>query len=193
MKRFMTIISALSVLTVASSAFAQGIGWTISESLTDPFVNTGPAGAPGTLSTLYLHYACNTTPPAGPGQGMTAMEADLSLAPIAPLGVMNGFLNAGTANEKLLLVIGGCPAAPLLAGSLLYINTGLGLDVCLQASADNGFNLTVDCDGNGWDNAVVGYNSTGNPPCQNWVDTQCPDGSTSVENDTWGGIKSLYR
>jgi glycosyltransferase involved in cell wall biosynthesis len=102
MKRFMTIISALSVLTVASSAFAQGgIGWTISSSAADPHVNTGTAGGPGTLTTLFLHYACNNTPPSGPGTGMTAMEADLSTTPLAPLAVMNGFLNAGTANQKL--------------------------------------------------------------------------------------------
>jgi hypothetical protein len=188
MKRFMTIISALSVLTVASSAFAQGIGWTISSSAADANANTGTAGAPGTLTTLFLHYACNNTPPSGPGTGMTAMEADLSVAPLAPLAVMNGFLNAGTANQKLLLVVGGCPTGPLVAGSLLYLNTGIPLNICLQASADNGFNLTVDCGGNGWDNGYTGYAENGASPCSTPL---CP--TVSVEDETWGGIKSLYR
>lgn len=182
------ILAMLAALTT-SSAFAQGIGWALSASDTDPYMNTAPPGAPGTLTTLWLHYECNLTPPAGPGVGMTAMEADLSVTPLAPIAVLNGFLNAGTSNEKLLLVVGGCPPAPVVAGSLLFLNDGQGFSVCLVPSADNGFNLTVDCGGTGWDNGVWGFSSTTAPPCHidncSFVD--------SVRDDTWGGIKTLYR
>jgi hypothetical protein len=87
-----------------------------------------------------------------------------------------------------LLVVGGCPPGPLVAGSLLYLETGLGLDVCLVPSADNGFNLTVDCGGTGWDNGVVGFNSMGQSPCGSG-----PCEAISVDDQSWGGIKSLYR
>jgi hypothetical protein len=188
MKRLLSLAVLACLLVTPSITSAQGLGWTLSGSAVDVHANTGVAGAPGTLTTLYLHYACNYTPPNGPGTGMTAMEADLSAIPLAPIAVLNGFLNAGTANEKLLLVVGGCPGGPLVAGSLLYLETGVGLDVCLVPSADNGFNLTVDCGGTGWDNTVVGFNSMGQGPCDSGL---C--GITSVSERSWSGIKSLYR
>ena len=194
MKRFMAMIAALSVLTVASSAVAQGDGifavkWTLSASAVDPFLNTGAPGTPGTLTTLYLWYQCNVTPPTPGGQGMTAMEADLSgAAPLAALTPMNGFLNAGSNPQQLLLVVGGCPNGNVVAGSIPYLNTGAGLNVCLVPSADNGWNLTVDCDGGGWDNGVIGYSEVGDP-CE--TTGLCHE--DSVENETWGGVKSLYR
>jgi hypothetical protein len=90
-----------------------------------------------------------------------------------------------------LLVVGGCPPGPLVAGSLLYLETGLGLDVCLVASADNGFNLTVDCGGTGWDNDFVGFSSAGSPPCATPV--LCVPPGLSIEPRSWAGIKSIYR
>jgi hypothetical protein len=194
MKRFMTMISALSVLTVASSALAQGdglywVGWTLSASNADAFENTGTPGQPGTLKTVYLWYQCNITPPAGPGTGMTAMEADLSgAAPLAALTPMNGFLNAGANPQQLLLVVGGCPDGDVVAGSLLYLNSGVGLNICLVPSAANNWSITVDCDQGGWDNGVIGYSEVGDP-CA--TPSFCVE--TSVEDETWSGIKSLYR
>jgi hypothetical protein len=147
---------------------------------------------PGTLTTLYIWYACNTTPPAGPGVGMTAMECDLSEMPLAPLFLMNGFLNSANMPDYLLLVIGGCPAAPLLAASMIYLNTGAGHNVYLIPSKANDHNLTVDCGGNGWPNQFIGYSEIG-PPVQNFVGEMCGFGTVSVEDHSWGGVKALYR
>ena len=193
MKRFMTVVSALSVLTVTSSGLAQGdgtfsVGWTLSASAVDPFLNTGTPGAPGTVTTLYLWYQCNITPPNPLGPGMNAMETDLSLAPLAAMTTMNGFLNAGPSPTQILLVVSGCVNGNLVAGSIPYLNTGAGLNVCLVPSAENGWNLTVDCNGWGWDNGVVGYSEIGEPCATAGF---CGTG-ISVENETWGGIKSLY-
>jgi hypothetical protein len=76
MKRLVSLTVLACLLVTPSIASAQYIGWTLSASQSDPHVNTGSPGSPGTLTTLYLHYACNYTPPSGPGVGMTAMEAD---------------------------------------------------------------------------------------------------------------------
>jgi len=185
MKRTVWCVAA-ALLVLAPTAHGQGVGWTISSSSQDPFVNSGPPGAPGTLTTLYLWYACNENP-----LGITAMEADLSVVPLAPLSTMNGFLNAGESNEHLLLVRSGChPALPVAAGSLLFLEAGAGLDVCLVPSAANGFNLTVDCGANDWDNDYVGYSSTGSPPCATPCLCTCP---LSVESRSWSATKALYR
>jgi hypothetical protein len=184
------LLLALTGLATPQGAAAQGIGWTISASATDPFVNTGTPGMPGTLTTLHIWYACNTTPPAGPGVGMTAMECDLTGAPFSPLMVMNGFI--GSSLDKILLGVGGCPMAPVPAASLLYLNTGAGLDIHFIPSPDNGYNRTVDCGGNAWPNQCVGYNEIG-PPVQNFVGEMCGFGTVSVERESWGGVKALYR
>jgi len=186
MKRTVWCVAA-ALLVLASKAQAQLVGWTISSSSQDPFVNSGPAEAPGTLTTLYLWYFCGHLPPPG---GIATMEADLSVAPLAPISVMNGFLNVGASNEQLLLVVGGCPDALLVAGSLLFLEAGAGLDVCLVPSAANGFNLTFDCSENGWFNTYVGYSSAGSLPCATPCLCSCP---LSVESRSWSAAKALYR
>jgi hypothetical protein len=173
-------------------ARAQGIGWTISASSTDPFVNTGTPGGPGTLTQLYLWYACNTTPPSGPGVGISAMECAMSESPIAA-PTMNGFsLLNPVSLPDILLVVGGCPAPPVSSAVLLYVNDGLGLEVHLEPSLANGLNLTVDCGGNTWPNQFIGYSEVG-PPVQNFVGEMCGFGTVSVEEQSWGRMKGLYR
>jgi hypothetical protein len=173
----------------ATSARAQGIGWTISASATDPFVNTGTPGMPGTLTTLYIWYACNTTP----SGGLTAMKAALSPFPLTYPSVMNGFLNSGTNPPipVILLVIGGCPAPPLAPASMMYINTGLGLDVRIVPEPFDGLHVSVDCDENGWPNRTIGYSEIG-PPYQDFLGEMCSS-PISIEEQTWTRMKGLYQ
>ena len=83
MKRFMTIISVLSILAMATSAFGEEYGFTISGSSTDPFDNAPPPAAPGGLRTLYLHYVCNNDIGAGTGMGAFESGIDFNAAPLA--------------------------------------------------------------------------------------------------------------
>jgi hypothetical protein len=182
MRRFLTIFFALCICAVmATSASAQNIyGWTVSRSDTDPFANTGELV--GSLVTLYLWYACNSN------DGMSAAEIDPVIAggSIAAFNVLNGYLNAGTATH-LLLAVGGCPAAPVLAGSWLVLRSAP-IDLCPA-----GANVTVDCspDPSAWPNDFIGFSEAG-IPCE---DLRPEDlcGTTSVEESSWGSIKSLYR
>lgn len=184
MKRILTIAFALTL--VATSAFAQeNYGWSISASSTDPAVNSGSV-APGLPASLYLHLDCTTI------DGMAAMEADIAATGLLFLSFtpLNGVLNAGAATS-LLLAVGGCPTDDFLAGAIGVLNLGAGGDVCLVPSAANGTNGTVDCDTIDpqlYDNAVVGFSTSGQ---------QCVSGDcrveVSVEAQSWGGVKSLYK
>lgn len=183
MKRILTIAFALTL--VASSAMAEDYGWSISASSTDPAVNTASV-APGLPANLYLHMACATV------DGMSAMEADVQASGLLFLSFvpLNGTLNAG-AGPALLLAVGGCPGAGFVAGALSVLNLGAGGDLCLVPSAANGTNGTVDCDTIDpmlSDNAVAGFSTSGNG-CR----TGDCGGSVSVEAQSWGGVKSLYK
>jgi hypothetical protein len=118
---------------------------------------------------------------------MASAEMEL----IAPAGtilafnVMNGFLNAGTATH-VLLAVGGCPQAPLIAGSVLAFHTS-SFAICIGGS-----NVTVDCSPNpqAWPNDSKSYTDAGIPACPQDDATLCV---VSVEESSWGSIKSLYR
>jgi hypothetical protein len=180
MTRLVTNLFALCICAVmATGASAQNIyGWTVSRNDTDPFANTGELI--GSLGTLYLWYACNSA------DGMSAAEIDpvINLPNvIAAFNVANGYLNAGTATH-LLLAVGGCPAAPLVAGSWLIIRAAP-IDLC-----PGGANVTVDCspDPSAWPNAFIGFSE---------LDVPCQGGKClifdSVESTSWGRVKQLYR
>jgi hypothetical protein len=168
---------------MATSAHAQNFyGWTVSSSDSDPFVNTGPL-APG-LVTLHLWYACNSN------DGMSAAEIDpvINLPNvIAAFNVANGYLNAGTATH-LLLAVGGCPDASVLAGSWLIIKA-TPVDLC-----PGGANVTVDCspDPSAWPNDFRGYSELG-VPCEDSNPENLCHGHNSVESTSWGRVKQLYR
>jgi hypothetical protein len=184
MKRFLTIVSALCICaTMASNANAQPrYGWTVSNSQTDP-LSTG--GLPnGGTDNLYLWFYCS------PDEGMAAAEMTLESTPpgqVLAFNVMNGFLNAGNATN-LLLAVGGCPSGPVVAGAILILHFAP-LAVCL-----GGANVTVDCssDPAAWPHDHRGYADAGLPLCLNDTEGLCED-EVSVEESSWGSIKSLYR
>src|SRR5262245_52014898 len=121
MKRWYILAAFAIVLGQMAVAQAQTFryGWTVSKSNADPFVNTGsPTGG---VDTLFLWFQCNV------GDGISAADfaATGSLAPPLAFNVSNGFLNAGNATA-LLLAVGGCPAAPIVAGSWLVLHSSPG-------------------------------------------------------------------
>ena len=185
MKRFMTTVSVLAILAMASSAFGDVYGWTVSVDPVDPYMNTG-AGA-GAFQTLYLFYACNDA------MGMSAAEFDLVPVGIQVLGIttINGFLNAGAGNA-LLLAVGGCPDGPIAAATILTFD--LPGTICFAPSAANTILGTVDCispvptlwDGSDW----RGYTNDGSI-CESREGILCEP--VSVDDESWGSIKSLYR
>ena len=192
MKRISTMI-AFALLCACTPAVAQTnlYGWTISDSNSNPFSNTGPV--PGAPLTLYLWLDCVTN------DGMSAMEADFSV----PAGVSvfgfnptNGFLNAGN-STYLLLAVGGCPgsaggtAIPLVAGSWSVFGAVAG-SYCLVPSGATGTLGTVDCSITPavWPIRQVGYGTGGAPSCDQSSPALCV---TAVEGNSWGAVKSLYR
>jgi hypothetical protein len=185
MKRFLTIVSALCICAVmATGAFAGGTGpqygWTVSKSAVDPLINSGlPTGG---VDTLFLWFYCST-------EGMASAEMDVVSTPagqVIAFNVSNGYLNAGNATH-LLLAVGGCPSAPVVAGSILVLHFAP-LIVCLE-----GANVTVDCSPNpqAWPHDHKGYADLALPLCLSDSPTLCQP--VSVEESSWGSIKSLYR
>ena len=134
---------------------------------------------------VYLHLECANV------DGMSAAEFSLSSnffnAGFTPLA---GALNAGD-SVNLLLAVGGCPGAGTVLGQWTFLDfTGLGGNACL-VNSPGGVNGTVDCDVVNPQvnaNAVTGYTTDGSSPCT--TDT-CT--TVSVEAQSWGGVKSLYR
>jgi hypothetical protein len=132
---------------------------------------------------------------------MSAAEMDVNVngdfSLIAGFSVSNGFLNAGTSNEKLLLVVGGCPAGPVVAGSYQILIGGAGEGtIGLRESTDNNWAVVVECvgkDGWFWPTSMrfQGAGTTGGGTIQNHG-AGC-GGVVSVESETWGAIKGLYR
>ena len=185
MKRFLTI---LFVLTFAASAQAGFFGWTLSDSSTDPHSNSGTPLAG--LVYVYAWYFCTNT-----AEGLASAEFDVggSMAPMS-FTPANGFLNAGGATN-LLLAVGGCPMGPVSAGNFLFFDmAGVGFNACLQPSAANGLNVSVNCVELGtYDNDFVGYANDGTVPCEFYVTGDELCGTVAVENTSWGTVKSLYR
>lgn len=114
--------------------------WTISASVTDPYVNT--TSPTGTLATFYLWLACCEESQV---QGMAAAEFDLVSSGPTHMATtpQNGFLNAGN-TSTLLLAVAGCPCGPIVAAELLVIaEPGT---MSFAPSAFSGTKGTADCE-----------------------------------------------
>jgi hypothetical protein len=188
MKRLLTILT-VAVLVAAPAAMAQSFGWTVSNSTTDPYSNTGSI-APGPsmfAGNLYLWLTCDWA-----GGGMAAAEMDVAelRGGGLPTGFtpMNGFLNAGNPTA-LLLAVGGCPTGPVLAGVFTVGPDQFiaDIEICLVPSAANNRNITVACGGVGYNNISNGFAKTSQASC---YDNACE--GISVESSSWGRIKNLY-
>jgi hypothetical protein len=185
MRRFVTIVSVLAVLLVASNAFASNanqFGWTISVSATDYTQNTGePLGGPGTL---YLWIGCSSgiTRAAASEFGLSGTIVVSSVAGSAPQYLFSG------APTDLLGVYDRAPACPTMVGIVTVFDVAGG-SLCLVPSGANDRNLTIGTDGNGYSNGFIGYSSDGSSPGAS--STFCSP--IAVESENWGSIKSMYR
>jgi hypothetical protein len=158
----------------------------------DPYVNSTPF-VPG-LVTYYLHYACSTPEPEGPG-GAAAAEfglysTDLANSIVAMIPTA-GFLNAGTVTEPLL-AIAGCETGPRRAANLLCLNA-IRAQYCFRPSAANGILGTVDCSPAPqiWDSDYIGLSLDAGDPCM--VGNAMCTKPVSVEETSWGRVKTMYR
>jgi hypothetical protein len=182
MKRNLAIVLIpICILGFASAtANAAFYVWTLSKSAVDPLINTGlPTGG---IDTLYLWFWCST-------EGMASAEMYVNSTPpgqVIAFNVSNGYLNAGSATH-LLLAVGGCPSGPVVSGAALILHVAP-LAVCLE-----GANVTVDCSANpqAWPHEHKGYVDLSLPLCLSESAALCD--YISVEKNSWGTIKSLYR
>jgi hypothetical protein len=170
------------LLVLAPPAQAKRYGWSISNSETDPFSNTGnPTYA---VTKLYLWLQCCDT------DGMSAAEFDIETSSISLLATttQNGFLNAG-GTSNVLLAVGGCPCGPMVAAELLVVDSGG--TVCLVESAENSIRASVDCETlpELWPIDWIGYSSAGPDPCGSG--RLCR--SELLDDSSWSEIKGLYR
>jgi len=169
----------LSIAFSTKSFAFPGYIWTISHSAADPLVFTGSPN--NGVDTLFLWFYCSL-------EGMSAAEMELASLPpgqVLAFIPVNGYLNAGDATH-LLLAVGGCPFAPVVAGNILILHLAP-LALCLE-----GANVTVDCsaDPQAWPHDRHGYADFGLPLCLSDTSVHC---GVSVEERGWGSIKSLYR
>lgn len=193
MNRFQTILAVLAVLLLASSALAvnEPYTWTISESSTDPFANSG-AFVPG-VQLIYLWLACCNLP--DPIQDGTSgavfgfVNKDPNNIIIASTAV-NGFVNFGDGID-LILGVEGCPCGPVVAVQILVLNNfpaGYAIGPGFK-----GQEVTADCEPerNLYPIAWIGYSNTGKPP--QTKGEICKEDPTPVDNSSFGQVKVLYR
>jgi hypothetical protein len=183
MKRALSVF--LSLLLLSSAANAEHYLWTLSASTTDPYDNT--AAPTAGLSEVQLWLACST-------EGMSSAQFDVEVTSghivILAWTPCCGFLLNGPSLCPFLAV-GGCPSGPIRAGWFLVFDpAGWGGSLCIVECETSGLNHTVDCGVTPqlWPNAWIGFSSDETPPCSSG---DC--GPVSVEAESWGRIKSVYR
>jgi hypothetical protein len=183
MRTFLPLAAVALLLATPAVLSAGQYGWSISASSTDLTVNQGTFQSG--LMSLYLWYACSDD------GGMAAAEFRLdSLDPansVISFTPMNGFLAIGTFPD-LLLAVGGCPQAPIVAGRI-DISSVVPGDYCVVPSEFAARRIVVDCNILGFPLQAKGYSSRGTMPL--CYEPLCPD--VSVEQDSWGKIKGVYR
>jgi len=170
------------LFALLAESFAIEPFWTISERAEDPFFTMG--SSTGGLDTLYIWFLqCPVFRDEGDGMSAAEFGFEGTLSPLA-LTPAQGFLNVGSITSPMF-VAGGCPEGPVLAASILIQHDAPGF-LCFGPSI-NGKNETVDCseDPATFANHYLGYSSVGQS-----CGFDCP---TSVESQSWGSIKSLYR
>jgi hypothetical protein len=174
------------IIRTSTPGAPGGFGWTLSDSDVDPRSNTGDPGI-AQLVQLYLWFYC-ADPVAGGVQSAEFSIHTTSGTHIA-FAAMNGFLNAGSFDDLLLAT--SCQTPPIIAGSLLFIDEGGGIDACIGPSP-TGWRRGVDCNALLWPVQFVGYDSTpARDPCQS--DPLCAGGPSAIESRSWGSVKALYR
>ena len=179
--------AAIVSLVIAPAALADDYSWSISASPTDPTQNVGEI-PPGVPHSLYLWLECTEE------DGIIGMEADVEAVGLlyVDFTALNDFINVG-AGELLQLGVTRCRSGPLLTGSITVVNPGDGGSVCLTNSKANGTNGSFNCDlaPTVYSNTVRGFATPNFTPCALGTPLDCVP--VSVEPESWGRLKSLYR
>ncbi|MGQ0721570.1 MAG: FlgD immunoglobulin-like domain containing protein [Candidatus Eiseniibacteriota bacterium] len=173
---------ALSVLSVTAVVLAPApgrcvnlYGWSISESNTDPFVNSG-SGFLGSR-TVYLWYVCNSS------EGLAGAEFNLAASGFSFAGFTPtpAFTDGGSGASLRLTSNVSCATGPMLAGAIqlssLLVIPG---QICIVPNSGSGENVSYDCSfGRHWPNQTIGYSTGGAISC---VELLCdpPDADLGV-------------
>jgi hypothetical protein len=191
MGRTLTTIAAILVTSSPTWAHPQ-YGWTISASGTDPYLNSMTL-EPNTPFTAYVWDACDTE------DGVSAAEFAITIDPLESFAatpvfsVMGYWLWAGSGLD-CIIVVGGCPRAPILAGTITGFWTGAAgpAHICFGISGINDQMGTVDCDlpiPTLWPIQQIGLGVNTAPGC---VEPLCQT-PVSMTSPSWGRLKGLYR
>jgi hypothetical protein len=156
-----SVISAACLILMSATAHAEPAPYrfTISASSSDPFVNTA-AFSPG-VQTYYLWLeGCNLPDPLEDGISaaeLTLLSNDPSNLILA-FNPINNWINNGI-GAHLILVVGGCPSGPMIAGTILMLINAPG-SLCFDGTM-----IGVDCSSNpqAWDLSSIGLDFGGGP------------------------------
>lgn len=183
MRKLAFVVSALVAMGPVS-ALAGAFGWSISASSVDPCVNTGVAS--NGIASLYLWYTYDTGS-AGlvGGSGNFVASGSLQLLAFSP---RSPFLTSGPV-DHVLLVAGGCPTGPIVAGDLVIVDYPGAL--CFEF-----FDGPYACGPEPGVAVITGYSTVGEP-CVNDGGVPGADGChappVTVGRNSWGPVKNLYR
>jgi hypothetical protein len=186
------------VVTATGASAAEGmpnIGWTLSSSPTDPFVNAG-AATTDTLD-LYLWLFCsNDSSGVDRAQfGITPCGGTLEVIDFVPrAGVVE---NPVSFPCDVDLSLPGCPRGSFLAGHFPVIDPLGVFEICFAPTdLGTGVEESYACASPmvGEENAWIGYTTYTKPvPCSAWTlffGNCFPP--TLVEETSWGRVKALY-
>jgi uncharacterized repeat protein (TIGR01451 family) len=147
--------AAVTLLAPVSGRCVNLYGWTISESNTDPYVNSG-SGFIGSR-TVYLWYVCNSS------EGLSGAEFNLAASGFSFAGFTPtpAFTNGGTGASLRLTSNVSCATGPMLAGSIqLSSLVFLSGQICIVPNSGSGENVSYDCAfGRHWPNQTIGYSA----------------------------------
>ena len=199
MKRFATML-AVAMLLVAPAAMAQDglydgqYGWTISNSTISAFSNFGaydPVSPPPFPNTAYLWLDCTGVDGAGGADfGIIVPAGDFLFA----VNMAPGFSNFG-AGSDLSLVLGTCEVGPVLVADIVVVSGTPG-DMCIGPNNTSGIFATIDCGSANFGKHQfnsVGFSAGGVAPPGACSASQPLCQTVSVESESWGTIKGLYR
>jgi hypothetical protein len=104
-----------------------------------------------------------------------------------------GVINLGTPQSPIL-VFSECTEAAVIADLIVLDESGAGGRICFRPSDQSGMNCSTGCfDHALYSNLYYGFASDGTEPCQGWdANANCYP-VVSVEAQTWGMLRILYR
>ena len=190
MRRLALVLGVLFVGVVRASAGDSVVGWTLSESATDPFVNVGTATPDTSLIYLWLYCTQDTSGVAAAELGVAAGGSQFFVGFVPADSTIT---NSSSEPDEVDLSFSNCPRGALLVGHFLLWNPGnLAFDLCITPNSTEFASYGCDAPSVPQEIAYIGY-STFKVPCFNDEDfyegCQPP---LSVDTSSWGAVKARY-